>query len=96
MNNYPMGVKDSDFHMRNAHGAKGRVKVLPPPSTTMVYCPPCGKHWEAPARTDYWNARVELCPEHSALNDEDLERVCGRPDDPWPSQEEMESDASQD
>lgn len=34
------------------------------PKTTMVYCPPCMKHWEAPARADYWNARVELCPMH--------------------------------
>lgn len=91
MDNYPMGVKDSDFHMPNAHGAKGHVRILPSPKTSMVYCPPCGKHWEAPARTDYWNARVGLCPEHSALNDEP-----DRPEENWPSQEEIETDASQD
>lgn len=65
MSNYPMGVKNSDFHMPNAHGAGGHVTILPPPSTVMAYCPPCMKHFEAPATEDWCRARVELCPEHS-------------------------------
>lgn len=66
------GTSDNDrnFHSRNARGrGRGRRK-LSPPTATMVYCPPCMKHFEAPARTDYWNARVELCSEHSKLNNE--------------------------
>jgi hypothetical protein len=66
---YPAGVSDSDphFDLPNADGSRiGRRKPPAPPRTTMVYCSPCMKHWEAPAREDYWNARVELCPRHMA------------------------------
>lgn len=42
------------------------------PKTTMVYCPPCMKHWEAPAREDYWNARTEPCPRHQRMRDEGI------------------------
>lgn len=39
------------------------------PRTTMVYCPPCMRHWEAPANEKWWQARTELCPEHQAEKD---------------------------
>jgi hypothetical protein len=66
MNNYPAGVTDNDEHFDLPSGSGDivgtrKVKV---PLTTMVYCPPCRRHWEAPAREDYWNARVELCSKH--------------------------------
>ena len=42
------------------------------PKTTMVYCPPCMRHYKAPAREDYWNARTELCPRHQIMADEGI------------------------
>lgn len=55
-----------------------------PPRTTMVYCPPCMKHWAAPANKDYWKSRVELCPEHQEeADDDEFGRIpcsrCGKP-----------------
>ncbi len=47
---------------RNAE-LKRRFNVEPP-RTTAVYCPEGMHHWQAPARDDYWNARVETCEEH--------------------------------
>jgi hypothetical protein len=70
-NNYPSGVTDNDSHfdLPNADGGTiGRTSVVPP-KTTMVYCSLCMKHWEAPAREDYWNARTELCPRHQKMAD---------------------------
>lgn len=68
---YPAGVFDDDpyFDLPNADGSKiGKCQPHKPPTTTMVYCPPCMRHWEAPAREDYWNARVELCPMHQSVS----------------------------
>jgi hypothetical protein len=64
--NYPAGVSDNDPHFELPSGSAataGRRTVVAP-KTTMVYCPPCMRHWEAPARADWWNARTELCPVH--------------------------------
>ena len=62
--NYPAGVTDNDPHFDLPSGDANRVgkRTVTPPTTTMVYCSPCMTHWKAPAREDYWNARVELCP----------------------------------
>lgn len=62
--NYPPGVDDDDPYFNGEGSIQSKRERVKPPLTTMVYCPPCMKHWKAPARADYWNARVELCPEH--------------------------------
>jgi hypothetical protein len=68
MNNYPAGVTDNDEHFDLPSGSGDIVgtRKVKAPLTTMVYCPPCRRHFEAPAREDYWNARTELCPDHRA------------------------------
>ena len=53
----------------NSKQAESNVRA---PKTTMVYCPPCMRHWEAPANEDWWNARVELCPKHQAMEREEI------------------------
>jgi hypothetical protein len=80
--NYPDGVTDNDphFDLPNANAARAGRGTIVPPKTSMVYCPSCMRHWEAPAREDYWNARTELCPRHQKMADlgvpeEDMEET---------------------
>jgi hypothetical protein len=62
--NMPMGASDRDPYFDLPSGQSKQPK-REPPKTTMVYCPPCGLHWKAPAHEKYWQPRVELCPDHS-------------------------------
>lgn len=66
----PGDLTESDPHFDmpsvgdGVDGGRKTLKVTAP-TTTMVYCVECQRHWEAPAEEKWWNARVELCPEHS-------------------------------
>jgi hypothetical protein len=65
MNNYPAGVTENDEHFDLPSGSGGIVgtRKVKAPRTTMVYCPPCMRQWEAPGRAEYWKAWVVRCGE---------------------------------